>query len=242
MIDLLTWNLAGLDDRRLDERTEAACLAMLLRPRPPDLVLLQEVVRRSWRAHLSHHFRAAGFVAVPPDPTDTDSEYAVALLVGPRLRVRSSVVAPLPATRMGRRLVGAALDTPLGPLRACTAHLESEREGARERRLQAAFVARWLADGEGPAVFAGDTNLRDAEAAEVAELAALTDAWEAAGRPDDHRFTWRAGRGPARARYDRVWVRDLAVTGFSLSGEVAPGLEGAPSDHLAVEVRLAPPA
>ena len=48
-----------------------------------------------------------------------------------------------------------------------TAHLESLREGAGLRERQLSYVVERLTSAHGPAVFAGDTNLRDAEAARV---------------------------------------------------------------------------
>ena len=78
MLSLVTWNLDGLEPRWRDERTEAACLHLLLRPDPPDIVAVQEVVDRTWHAHLKPHFGHAGYVGVPGR---ADSEYWVALFV-----------------------------------------------------------------------------------------------------------------------------------------------------------------
>ena len=54
-MSLVTWNVAGLDDCRLDERSEAQCLEDPLRPEPPSVIALQELVVRSWHAHWKHH-------------------------------------------------------------------------------------------------------------------------------------------------------------------------------------------
>ena len=70
---LISWNLNGLDDRNLDVRTEAAMFQILLgapiesaviegfKPNVPDIILLQEVVERSYHAHVMPHLKAAGF-------------------------------------------------------------------------------------------------------------------------------------------------------------------------------------
>ncbi len=226
---VLTWNLNGLDDRALDERTEAACFAMLLRPAQPDVVLLQEVVARSWYAHLRHHFAAAGYVSVPGDPPrSSSSSYFCAVLVRGHA-IRASGVERFPGSAMGRALVWARLDWEGRDLLVGTAHLESLKDGRAERMRQTDEVAARLLAHEGPAVFGGDTNLRVEEAAAIPRLAELADAWVALGEPPALRDTWHGGR--ARARYDRVWCKGLAPLSMSLLG--APG---APSDHLGLEI------
>ena len=61
---LVSWNLNGLEDREVDLRTESAMIQLLLgapiekailpgfKPNSPDIVLLQEVVERSYFAHV----------------------------------------------------------------------------------------------------------------------------------------------------------------------------------------------
>jgi endonuclease/exonuclease/phosphatase family metal-dependent hydrolase len=233
---VLTWNLAGLHDELLDERTEAACLAMLFRTPQPDVVLLQEVVRRSWHGHVRHHFAAAGFTPVPADPTTIETESFVVAFLGPRLAEARGASARLPATRMGRHLVTVDARCDGIPFRVMTAHLDSLREGRRERLVQMAEIVRLLRAAGGPALFAGDTNLRDAEVA-VLDLGGVTDAWEAAGSAEATRWTWRLPQGTARARFDRVYLRGLSVSSFGFVGD-RPFGEGRepPSDHVGVEV------
>lgn len=220
---LLTWNVAGLHEERLDERSEAQCLAALLRPVPFDAIALQEVVRRSWHGHWRHHLAAAGYRVVPADPTTTASEYFALLAVRAELGPVGDA-APFRGSRMGRALVWADFRG----WRVLTSHLESERAGRRERVHQAgAALARLRAHG-GPAVFAGDANLRVEEEAEVEGLADVDDAWVLAGSPESSRATWIGGRG---ARFDRVWCsRGLAVASFETLGDRAL------SDHLGLAV------
>lgn len=247
---LLTWNLNGLDPTDLDVRTEAACLAMLLRPRPPDVVLLQEVVGRTWHAHVKHHFAAAGFVAVPGDPVGTtESEYFSVLFVRKQLTVLRGGTEPFPNSGMGRRLVWAEIDWAAGldvrpegarPLLVATSHLESGKEATMVRAAQLAAVIEGLRTHDGPAVFGGDTNLRVSEEKVIPGLADVHDAWALAGSPTHQRATWPAvprDRRPG-ARFDRVLVSGAAVQAFVLSGHSAPGFPAAPSDHLAIEVEL----
>lgn len=248
---LITWNLNGLDTHGLDLRTEAACLRMLLRPDPPDVVLLQEVVRRSWHAHLKHHFRAAGFVSQPADPTDTQSEYFSLALVRRTIPIEDRGVEPFPGSFMGRRLVWARLRWSGRSLLVCTAHLESGRQASSERVRQLAQIVGWLrahaAEG-GCAIFGGDTNLRRSEEPAVEGLSEVDDAWRVAGAPASERVTWpapgwtspgwsRSSRAPG-ARYDRILSCGLALRGFARIGAHAPGLSSPPSDHLGLEVCL----
>lgn len=230
---LLTWNVAGLHERRLDERTELQCLTALLRPTPFDVIALQELVRRSWHAHWRHHLAAAGYRVVPEDPTRTDSEYFVALALRTELPVRGGAV-PFPTSHMGRALVWAEV----GPWLVLTGHLESERQGRDERLRQADAVLERLVAHEGPAVYAGDTNLRVDEEPDLPRLGAVTDAWEALGCPEDVRATWRGGR--YAARYDRIWsarARPLGLEALGVGG--VPELGGLPlSDHVALAVEL----
>jgi endonuclease/exonuclease/phosphatase family metal-dependent hydrolase len=141
---------------------------------------------------------------------------------------------------MGRALLGIDATLDGRPVRVCTGHLESLREGRRLRRAQVRVVADALAEAEGEALFAGDTNLRG-EVDDELRAAGLVDAWQAVGAPADGRSTWWPWRGPRRAtgpRFDRLWCTSgLAVREVSLTD---PRLEGGErvSDHACLRVRL----
>ena len=78
-LNILSWNLNGLDEKNLDVRTELALQIMLLgapielimtnhTPRtytPPHVIALQEVTARSYKAHLKKHLQAAGYDIFP---------------------------------------------------------------------------------------------------------------------------------------------------------------------------------
>ncbi|MBX2799233.1 MAG: endonuclease/exonuclease/phosphatase family protein [Myxococcales bacterium] len=237
---LLTWNLNGLDGAHLDERTEAACLAMLLRTDPPHVVLLQEVVRRSWHAHIKHHFKAAGYRSVPADPTRTDSEYFCVVMVHTALGGDEGGVEPFAGSFMGRARVWARIDLPEGPqLLVATSHLESGKQASIERVRQLQRVISAMNAHAGPAVFGGDTNLRVAEEPKVEDLPSVVDAWQASGADPELRATWPAVRtSRPGARFDRVLCTGLEVTRFALMGHSAPTLGEPPSDHLGIEVTV----
>jgi endonuclease/exonuclease/phosphatase family metal-dependent hydrolase len=141
---------------------------------------------------------------------------------------------------MGRGLVTVDARCEGVPIRVLTAHLDSLREGRRERLAQMTHVLGLLRAAPGPALFAGDTNLRDAELATL-DLGEVEDAWQAAGAPGAARWTWRLPHGTARARFDRVYLKDLDVASFGLLGDRPFGdSPEPPSDHVAVEVVVKP--
>ncbi|TNE86508.1 MAG: hypothetical protein EP330_22480 [Deltaproteobacteria bacterium] len=242
-MQLLTWNLFGLETDELDARTEAAVFTALLGgppeqvfasgappPAPPEILCFQEVVDRSLFAHLRPHVEAAGYRWVTS--SRDQREYYELVAVREPLTLVEHHVHPLP-TRQGRELLDVLVDGPDGPLRILTGHLESLASGAALRREQVDVVMARL--GGGPALFAGDTNLRERE---VDGLPA-EDAWVACGEPADARWTWHHGEGRAKARYDRIWGIGVAFDEVSTLGAQAlfPG-GPRPSDHLGLAARF----
>jgi endonuclease/exonuclease/phosphatase family metal-dependent hydrolase len=245
--ELVTWNLNGLEPSNRDARTEAALSEMLLggdlmailergeKPVLPDVIVLQEVVERTFFAHLVPHLRAAGYAITPAEPP-ARSYYE---LVGVRnARIERSVTRPFARTGMGRCLTEVTLKR--GPEGAAerwvvlTAHLESLKPSSELRQEQATAVLDRLATHAAagtPAIFGGDTNLRNAEWEAVFDPkrhAGVQDAWVASGSPSSERATW------GNARYDRVWFTDaLAVRSFVRVGVAdVPGIDEPPSDHV----------
>ena len=229
---VVSWNLNGLDDRSLDERTEAACFALLLRTEPVEIIALQELVRRSWHGHVRHHLHHAGYDVLPADPTATDSEYFSAIAVRRDLQVSGSGVQPFAGSQMGRALVWVRA----GGWWFGTGHLESGTAAHTERCAQLAQVASRLGAEAGPAVFAGDTNLRRDEARGVPGMAEVTDAWIALGSDRSTRATWIGGR--YGARFDRVLHNRSArsVRLWTTGADAANGIR--PSDHVALWASL----
>src|SRR4030095_2342739 len=102
-LDLLTWNVDGLDERHLDLRSEAACLEILLQTTHPHVVCLQEVVARSFHAHFVPHFRHAGFHPFPARPP-ANANYFDAIFVREPLVIEDARREPFPTSRLGRAL------------------------------------------------------------------------------------------------------------------------------------------
>lgn len=238
-LTVVTWNLFGLEERHLDERMEAACFHLLMEA-PPDVLLFQEVVDRSLRAHLLPHLRAAGYAVAPSEPV-SDSHYYGLVAVGPALRPEAAWRRPFPGSAMGRALLG--IDAHWGDrsLRVCTAHLESLRPGAAQRQAQTRAVVDALGEVEGLALFGGDTNLREPVEPLLA-AGGVRDAWEVGGRPDAAAVTWWApGRRRPRTgpRFDRFWVRD-GLRVVSLDAGDGPAVQGGRiSDHRYLRLTVA---
>lgn len=242
-MQILSWNLNGLEARGTEARVEAALQDILLGARieaimagkapsaPPDVILLQEVTRTSFHAPLKPHLRKAGFELFPSSPPDRS--YFELLAVRAPWTVEGYAAEPLWKTQYGRWLHTLELSGPGGKWRVLTAHMDSgpERETKRIRRAQTTDIADRL---EGLAVFAGDTNLRDDEV----EGLELRDAWTLAGADPKTRFTWEGQR--RRARFDRAWVSEATrVEEFGLVGRTpVAGLGEPPSDHLGLRLRL----
>lgn len=235
-----SWNLNGLDTTDLDVRTEAALFRMLLGgppeevllagtpPPPPDVLLLQEVVERSFRAHLLPHLRASGYVVVP-EAVPNRSYFEIIAVHGSHTVVDTHLVR-FDATIYDRWLTGVTID---GGVQIFTGHMDSLADGSASRVRQLHQICEAL--GSGPALFAGDTNLRDSE---VGDLGGITDAWEAVGRPNAHRWTWKGRR--AKARYDRAYVAGMGIRGFKTFGGEPIGTGAPASDHLGIEVVVTP--
>jgi endonuclease/exonuclease/phosphatase family metal-dependent hydrolase len=236
-MNLVTWNLNGLEDEHLDVRTEAAMFHILLgvpiekaattpnfKPNTPDIVVLQEVVERTFHAHITPHFKAAGFTIFPEKPSER-SYFEVIAVRHPILEANYS---KFEYTQQGRGLTTLSIDG----LTILTAHLESQKPGASMRVDQAENILKIMNKHEGAIVFAGDTNLRKSEW-ENLKTEHIKDAWETAGAIKKYKTTWQ--NAPYKARYDRVWLKNLEIKNFETFGkEKVTGIDQIPSDHYGI--------
>lgn len=241
---LLSWNVNGLEPARLDTRMEKLCLEILLgvdlrdalagEARPmPDVVCLQEVVRRTHLTKIRPHFRAAGFALYPEAPARDEGEYLL-MAVRPPWRFDAVETHDLEDSPLGRRRIEATIVHRSGErARVLTAHLESLRSGSDSRVAQCIELGSRMRASTEPCIFAGDTNLSDAEWSRARERGAdMMDAFDLAGEPRAHRHTWWPSESKRGFRFDRVWLdarRDWTV---ELSTRRRPAL----SDHAAIEV------
>lgn len=244
---VLTWNVNGLDETQLGERTERLCLEILvggdlaraaagapLAPMP-HVLALQEVVRVSHRAVLAPHLAAAGYALWPEAPLPDREHYEMLAVRAPwtieRCERRPFGESPLARAGTIATLRRAGAEERLTVI---TGHLESLRNGSDARIAQAREIAGWLRDAGGPAVFAGDTNLRDAEWQAVEHELGVRDVFVALGSPKTARVTWRPENDRrAGFRFDRVWIAGaLEARGIRLRSSPRN------SDHAGVEAVL----
>jgi endonuclease/exonuclease/phosphatase family metal-dependent hydrolase len=238
-VKVLTWNLNGLEEKFLDERAEAAVITVITGARldeiergakpwtPPDVVLLQEVVERTYFAHIRQHLVAVGYTVLPEVVPPRQTFEVIAFRTPYTLYAYESE--PLTESVFGRVLHIADLNGPNGLVRVMTAHFDSGTESGRVRTAQLRQVDANL----GPAgVFGGDANLRKAEWLSVRDELPMTDAWETLGEPAATRVTWK--RDDYKARFDRLWLGSrLEAKRIQPVGTTnVPGTGGPPSDHI----------
>lgn len=255
-LKLLTYNIDGLSDA--GRAVRARGVVDVIRQHLPDVVCLQELVADNFTAVRSG-LAGAGY-AVVTGGAEGRYPYFVALAL------RTATAAMIPGTgeltewgntRMHRHMLRVDATVGGATVRVLTSHLESLGDPAScaSRRSQFAEALLELSTSEGAAltVFAGDTNLRDREAAEVraevlgANAASVGDAWEHLGCDPATKFTWDQQRnrnlgmaGTPRCRFDRVFFKGgaggAAPVALQLVGtDRIPGSGGLhPSDHFGV--------
>jgi endonuclease/exonuclease/phosphatase family metal-dependent hydrolase len=248
-VQLLSYNLFGLEERELDQRAEAAMFQTLLgglpeavwardgvASPPPEVVCLQEVVPRTLAAHVRPHLGAAGYTLFVG--SESSRSYFEVLAVRAPVEVVDHRVLPLENSQQGRELVAVRARIEGHTWLLLTGHLESLRPSSARRVAQASHVLAMLEAHGGPAVFAGDANLSERE---TPALGVCLDAWQVTGSSAASRYTWHAPRGRSRARFDRVWGHSVCFEAFSV-GARGPIRAGGPeaSDHLPLRVSVGP--
>ena len=197
--------------------------------------MFQEVVDRSLDAHLRPHLTAAGYTLV--HSSRHEREYYEVIAVREPLVLVEERVVPLDSSQ-GRELLEVEVACAGQRLCLMTAHLESMQHGKDLRMAQTRFIIDRLRAWPGPALFAGDTNLRVDEANTIG---ALPDAWEASGSPSAERWTRLSPSTKRKSRYDRVWGHGVRFSDFRCVGRDAVTPKGSPpSDHLGVRVAFTP--
>uniref|UniRef100_A0A7S4LFJ9 Endonuclease/exonuclease/phosphatase domain-containing protein n=1 Tax=Eutreptiella gymnastica TaxID=73025 RepID=A0A7S4LFJ9_9EUGL len=237
-----SWNTDGLDGHLCADRAGEVCSILLEETPAWDVVFLQEVVPKTARVFVGR-LKASGYSCVTEVPS---AEYFTLMFVregAQAVKVVHAKRVPFGRSAMGRDLIEAWVDVAGHQIRLMTSHFESCREGAEERQRQLGVVVEKLQQPL-PAIFAGDTNLREAEAQAEKRLARMTDAWVACGRDKSAQFTWDLQKNhnkempcqsQPRARYDRLWVNEkFEVQDFRLLGtdKMAEGCH--PSDHFGI--------
>lgn len=245
----VTWNIDGLNDNAIHERTEAAVFTSILGARldelqsgtakpkpPPDVLVFQEVVALTYTAHLSTHLRAGGYTVLPTTLPERQTFEVIA--VREPFVVKRHVEEPLVDSQYGRVLHIVDLDDGAGnEIRVLTGHFDSGKDSSKVRAAQLSQVAKHLTTGVA-SVFGGDTNLRKAEWESARNDLGIVDAWEVLGELSSSRVTWQ--RDEYKARFDRVFTGGavIAKSMAPLGSSELPGLGTTISDHIGLLVEF----
>jgi endonuclease/exonuclease/phosphatase family metal-dependent hydrolase len=157
---VMTYNIKGHGG--LLRRAHLDGIAQVILETQPDVVGLQEVHRRGWKARgvdqAAELERLTGMqMAFGRSLVKGDSEYGNAVLT--RGRITATDIAPLPGSGEPRTLLGVTIDLDGRPLVAYVTHLAAwGRFGAGTRQQQAEAVAKLTSSAALPFVLTGDFN------------------------------------------------------------------------------------
>jgi endonuclease/exonuclease/phosphatase family metal-dependent hydrolase len=221
-IRVLTYNIhAGKDAQQVDNLER---IAALIDSAAADIVLLQEVDRRTQRARGVDHFaelrRLTGMYGFFGKSLDFQGgEYGIAVLSRwPADSVRAFVLKidgpPEGSTYEPRSALHVRVQTPAGSLDVVNTHLDARASGAFRRQELVAILAhmKQAVAGGAPLLFGGDLNARPATDDVTAVAFALSDAFATCGvgagetfpaHAPDRRIDYIFFRG-ARCRTARV--------------------------------------
>ncbi|XP_028404302.1 tyrosyl-DNA phosphodiesterase 2-like [Dendronephthya gigantea] len=240
---LLSWNIDGLDDENLVERTQAVVAAIL--SKVPDVVLLQEVVEMSLGIFRTE---CAGYAVL----AGRQSGYFNAILVrSSTVNVEESQLESFvfECSEKDRHFLAYPVKFKEAHITLVTSHLESMNKKSEERKKQFKEILLYMRRRPSRAnvVFGGDTNLRDKEVADVQGLPEeVFDVWEYCGSSQDAEFTWDMSEndnidmngGTPKLRFDRIFLRSakngevkLNPSSFTLIGKERLQCGRFPSDH-----------
>ena len=246
ILKLLSWNIEGLLDENLEERTEHVCDLILARK--PHVVFLQEVVNQSWGPHIVARLHHTYHCHPTPNPSKT---YYNAILI---LKEGAVITGGLsthhfPGSQMGRHLLKLPVQILGVDLDVMTTHLETTPKKRDERIRQLSEVFGMMDRSNRMSIFGGDLNLRDAEVIRRDDMPEdAVDVWEACRRQEEHQYTWDTTENDnlsfvespqqplPRLRLDRIYLNPddgaLQPKSFELVGkERLPGCGRFASDH-----------
>ncbi|KAJ7382512.1 Tyrosyl-DNA phosphodiesterase 2 [Desmophyllum pertusum] len=215
-LTVLSWNIDGLDERNLLERTRKVC--HVINSEKPDAVFLQEVIPETLSIFQS---KCPGYVCKYHEPTC--AYFNLMLLKNSSIKTTHDLQCThFHSSKMERHLLcQPVMFKNKTELILMTSHLESTGEGQckveRKGQLQQVLTSMTEQPPQATVIFGGDTNLRDAEVSAIGGLPnGIVDAWEESGSPADAKFTWDVSindnldlkyRNKPRLRFDRLFVR-----------------------------------
>ena len=216
----LTWNIDGLDDKNIKERTMTVIND--IQSKNFDVVFLQEVVSETYqliKMHLSEDYH---LTENKSESSDDQWYFTLILTKKSRLIVQNICSIPFSNSTMGRDLTIVKAKFKNGEkLILLNTHLESMKQFSKERmeQLRLAFEKVTNSDENSSVIFAGDLNVRDSEVEKVGIPEGVEDIWETLGAPKEYQFTWdltintnkkNLDKKKPRFRFDRVYLKRSA--------------------------------
>ena len=240
-ISFITWNIDGLDEKNIVQRTLE--VVKTIQKRKVDIVFFQEIVPQTYdilKSNLSSEYVLT---------QKKVAYFTVVLLKRSTINLESVVVKPFENSSMCRDLtiVNAALQNGTKFVLINT-HLESTKDfaEARMKQLKEAFKTVKEENRNVTVILAGDMNARDTEVKKVGIPDGIEDLWISMGERKECQYTWDTlrntnlhinGKFKPRCRFDRVYFRssemkEISAEHFGLCGiEKVQGAQCFPSDH-----------
>ena len=244
IFSLLTWNIDGLDNNNVFERTMS--VVKNITTLKPDVVFMQEIVPMTWDM-LSNALDSEYDCRCAND--QLPYFHGIFILKKKTICLDDSLkITKFPNSQMLRHLLHQKISISDHPVHLFTSHLESMKSSAGERKRQLAQCFEQmtqLCDIDGQAsILGGDLNVRDAEVAAVGVPSCCVDVWESCGSDPQHQYTWDTAVNDnlgapykSKLRFDRLYLcrRDtnkLKPVSFRLIGkERVESCGRFPSDH-----------
>ncbi|XP_077990781.1 tyrosyl-DNA phosphodiesterase 2-like [Glandiceps talaboti] len=212
ILTLLTWNIDGLDERNITERTKAVCAT--IKSHLPDIVYLQEVIPETF-AYIET-LCSPTYVAIPGNSL---GYFTTVLLKKSRIVLLDHSIEPFTSSQMMRNFLTVKARFSTHNLVLMTSHLESTKEHGTERKRQLGKVLKEMSEANprSTVIFGGDTNLRDKEISDIGGLPGdINDVWQMCGSPPDAQYSWDISKNDnldwrfknkPKCRFDRLFMR-----------------------------------
>lgn len=243
---MLTWNLDGLDEDNIQQRTKA--VVDLVNKRNYTILLFQELVPATYQ-YIVSKLKLKYFPVVGTRNPQFGYFTATFLRINFAIYVDHEIV-HFPGTRMDRNLLLTKCHINQIKLVVCNTHLESTAAYATERvaQLKICFQRCISYPPEWNVIFGGDLNARDSEVRGKIP-SNMCDLWIKCGSNRTAEYTWdltrntnkqMPSRPQPRCRFDRLYYRasvpmSVEPEFFGLTGfRKVVGTESFPSDHWGV--------
>ena len=246
----VTWNIDGLDDRNIKERTME--VINTIQTKKLDIVFLQEIISETYELIKSYLLSDYHLTENKAASSEDQWYFTIILLKRTRLNLRNVKMISFDNSAMGRDLTVVDAKFQNGPkLMLVTTHLESMKQFSKERieQLKIAFELVKDTDENSTVLFAGDLNVRDSEVERVGVPWRVDDVWIRLGAHKECQFTWdltvntnkkNMDKKKPRFRFDRVYYRpsaknEIKPLSFKFCGtEKVPSWKCFPSDHFGI--------